>query len=191
MSSKAADKLASHTTTASTTALAKTKQAVSAIQTKLEPVLKRLRNDDFEDHATTNQAQASVAMSIGMMQHMGARLRGLDQGRNADDPLRKQLNEMKKVLAEIKQRRQKEATHASKKRKSTDHGETVTHSEKKPESKATPSDKPAGGKKRNRHDDAVDGKDDTKADTEATPPKKTKPSPKSASSSSKKKRRRR
>ena len=188
MASKSTVKSASDSTTASTDALAKTKQAVSDIQTKLQPVLQRLKTDGFEDDATTSQAQASVALSIGMMQYMGARLRGLDQGRKADDPLRKELNKMKKVLAEIKQRRQKEAekeaTNDSKKRKLTGEGDT----EKKPAAKANPSDKPACGKKRSRRDAADDDNDDAKGAAEASPAKKAKHSPKSSSSSSKKKR---
>jgi hypothetical protein len=83
--------------------LQKTQQAVSDIQDKLEPVLEKLKQDDFGD--ATPQAQATVALSIGMMRYMGARLRGLDQGRSKDDLLRQELNKIKAVLAEIKQRR--------------------------------------------------------------------------------------
>jgi hypothetical protein len=83
--------------------LEKTKQAVLEIKEKLEPVLQRLKEEDFGD--ASPQAQASVALSIGMMRYMGARLRGLDQGRAADDPLRQELNKMKKLLAEIKKQR--------------------------------------------------------------------------------------
>ena len=185
MSSKSAETSASDTTKETTAALTKTKQAVSDIQAKLEPVLKRLRTDGFEDDATTNQAQASVALSIGMMRYMGARLRGLDQGRNADDPLRKELNKMKKVLAEIKQRRQKLPAQ----KPENDTAKTTSNapsSEKKPAASATPSDGPASGKKRGRQD-GVDGE----SPSAATPAKKTKQSPKPTSSSNKKKRRRR
>jgi hypothetical protein len=69
--------------------LQKTHQAVSDIQDKLEPVLEK----------------ATVALSIGMTRYMAARLRGLDQGRSKDDLLRQELNKIKAVLAEIKQRR--------------------------------------------------------------------------------------
>jgi hypothetical protein len=83
--------------------LEKTKEAVANIKHRLQPVLQRLRDDEFGE--ATSEAQASVALSVGMMKYMGARLRGLDQGRKADDPLRKELNNMKAVLAEIKKRK--------------------------------------------------------------------------------------
>jgi hypothetical protein len=90
--------------------LQKTKRAIADIQMKLEPVLKKLKRNDFgggdnnHNNNILSQAQASVALSIGMMRYMGARLRGLDQGRSKDDPLRQELNKMKEVLAEIKKR---------------------------------------------------------------------------------------
>jgi hypothetical protein len=85
--------------------LQKTKRAIADIQNKLEPVLKKLKGRDVRDDTILPQASASVALSIGMMRYMGARLRGLDQGRSKDDPLRQELNKMKKALAEIKKRR--------------------------------------------------------------------------------------
>jgi hypothetical protein len=84
--------------------LAKSKKAVSDIKEKLQPVLQRLKDDQFGEDFT-GQAQASLALSIGMMRYMGARIQGLDQGRQMDDPLRKELNNMKRVLAEIKKRK--------------------------------------------------------------------------------------
>ena len=83
-------------------ALQKTKEALDDIKSKLEPVIQRLRDDAFE--RATAQAQATVSLSIGMMKYMGARLQGLDQGRKSDDPLRKELNQMRNVLAEIRAR---------------------------------------------------------------------------------------
>jgi len=83
--------------------LEKTKQAVSNIRERLQPVLQRLKDDEFG--ADTEEAQASLALSVGMMRYMGARLQGLDQGRKPDDLLRKELNNMKKVLADIKKRK--------------------------------------------------------------------------------------
>ncbi len=84
-------------------ALKKTKQAIEDIKEKLELVLQRLNDDAFEQ-ATTAQAQATVSLSIGTMKYMGARLQGLDHGRTQDDPLRQELNQMRKVLAAIKAR---------------------------------------------------------------------------------------
>lgn len=85
------------------TALTKTKQALEEIKASLEPVIQRLKDNAFNE--ATGQAQATVSLSIGMMKYMGARLQGLDQGRKADDPLRQELNQMRKVLAEIKARK--------------------------------------------------------------------------------------
>jgi hypothetical protein len=85
-------------------ALNKTKEALVTIKDRLQPVLQKLNEDAFEKESVTAQAQATVALSIGMMKYMGVRLRGLDQGRKADDPLRKELNKMKLVLAEIKKK---------------------------------------------------------------------------------------
>ena len=81
-------------------ALEKSKEAVSVIKERLLPVLQRLSDDTFGE--ATGRAQASVALSVGMMRYMGARLRGLDQGRKADDPLRRDLNNIKRVLANTK-----------------------------------------------------------------------------------------
>ena len=86
-------------TSKSLTALKKSKEAVSIIKEKLIPVLERLSDDSFGEE--TGRAQASVALSLGMMRYMAARVRGLDQGRRSDDPLRKDLNNMKRVLAKI------------------------------------------------------------------------------------------
>ena len=84
-------------------AITKTKQALEEIKASLEPVIQRLKENAFNE--ATGQAQATVSLSIGMMKYMGARLQGLDQGRKPDDPLRQELNQMRKVLAEIKARR--------------------------------------------------------------------------------------
>jgi hypothetical protein len=88
-------------------ALQKTKEALDDIKSKLEPVIQRLKEDAFE--RATAQAQATVSLSIGMMKYMGSRLQGLDNGKQSDDPLRKELNQMRKVLAEIKARHTTEA----------------------------------------------------------------------------------
>ena len=84
-------------TSKSLTALEKSKEAASVIKERLVPVLQRLTDDTFGE--ATGRARASVALSVGMMRYMGARLRGLDQGRKPDDPLRKDLNNIKRVLA--------------------------------------------------------------------------------------------
>lgn len=82
--------------------LQKAKKALQGIKQHLEPVVQRLKANAFE--RSTAKAQATVALSVGMMKYMGARLQGLDHGRKPDDPLRKELDHMRKVLAEMKAR---------------------------------------------------------------------------------------
>jgi len=95
-------------TSKSLTAVEKSKDAVSVIKKRLIPVLQRLTDDTFGE--ATGRARASVALSIGMLRYMAARLRGLDQGRKPNDPLRKDLNNMKRVLANITKKLKKTAT---------------------------------------------------------------------------------
>ena len=87
--------------------LRKTKEAVDGITRCLKPVLEKLQDDNL-DEATAAHGKATIALSIGMMSYMGARLRGLDQGRKPDDPLRKRLNNMRRVLAAVQQKKKKE-----------------------------------------------------------------------------------
>ena len=83
-------------------AVEKTRAAIDGVERCLLPVLRRLNEGGFEK--SKPEAEATAALSIGMVRYMGARLRGLDQGRKPDDALRKELNNMKKVLAEIKKK---------------------------------------------------------------------------------------
>ena len=111
-------------TKSSTTSLQKTKDSIDDIQKKLQLVLDHLKektvttgSDDNNDNDENNntgdsstelemsEIYATLALSVGMMRYMSARLRGLDQGRSKDDPLRKELDNMKRVLAEVKKRR--------------------------------------------------------------------------------------
>lgn len=83
--------------------LEKSKEAISVIKERLLPVLQRLTDDKFGE--ATGRAQASVALSIGMMRYMGSRLRGLDRGKKPDDPLRRDLNNIKRILANTKEKK--------------------------------------------------------------------------------------
>mmetsp|Transcript_27135 Transcript_27135/g.64895 ORF Transcript_27135/g.64895 Transcript_27135/m.64895 type:complete len:186 (-) Transcript_27135:3369-3926(-) len=106
-------------TKSSTSSLQKTKDAIDDIQKKLQLVLDRLKkktvmdSDDNDNNESNNaddsstevemsEIYATVALSVGMMRYMSARLRGLDQGRSKEDPLRKELDNIKRVLAEVK-----------------------------------------------------------------------------------------
>lgn len=82
--------------------LEKTKTAIDTIKERLQPVIDKVNDDDFGVYS--GQAHATVALSIGMLKYMAARLQGKDHGRKADDPLRSELNNMKRVLAEIKKK---------------------------------------------------------------------------------------
>eukprot|EP00956_Cyclotella_meneghiniana_P003153 scaffold3852_cov71-Cyclotella_meneghiniana.AAC.9 len=48
------------------------------------------------------EAQAAVSLAIGTLRYMGARLRGLDEGRKKDDPLRMELDKIRSKLVELK-----------------------------------------------------------------------------------------
>jgi hypothetical protein len=126
-------------------AFEKTKEALAGIKTKLQPVLSRLQDETLDDGAKAH-ANATIALSIGMMRYMGARLRGLDQGRNADDPLRKELNNMRRVLAEIKKKNTSKkggAEQADKKQTATNSEKTNNQGESGSQSKEAKANPPA------------------------------------------------
>jgi hypothetical protein len=77
--------------------LQQTKAAIQEIHKQLKPFLSRLQ-DDTDAHLKV-QAQAAVALSIGTLRYMGARLKGNDV--KADDPLRQELNHIRKILVDI------------------------------------------------------------------------------------------
>eukprot|EP00980_Cylindrotheca_fusiformis_P005099 scaffold1083_cov114-Cylindrotheca_fusiformis.AAC.3 len=147
-------------TMSSTEALHKTKDAIKSIRLRMQPVIEKLNENGFENN--TAQAQATVALSIGMLKYMGARLQGKDQGRKADDPLRVELNNMKRVLAEIKKRGAANKPEASEKKTITGKdavqsgsqaiteppSKSAPNSTLKTESSSGPSDSSKRGKKR-------------------------------------------
>src|SRR5210317_424019 len=94
--------------------LHKTLHALKEIKVSLMPFLKLLQDDHDakktiadddrkKKHTTTQkkkqlltphrraEAEAAVALSIGTLRYMGARLKGLDRGRKKGDELRKEL----------------------------------------------------------------------------------------------------
>jgi hypothetical protein len=77
--------------------LQQTKAAIQEIHKQLKPFVSRLK-DDTNAHLKV-QAQAAVALSIGTLRYMGARLKGNDV--KADDPLRQELNLIRKILVDI------------------------------------------------------------------------------------------
>lgn len=76
--------------------LKKTGDALHEIKLQLQPFIQKLETAEGKALA---QAQAAVALSVGTLRYMGARLRGLDQGRN--DALRQELNEMRRVMTAV------------------------------------------------------------------------------------------
>jgi hypothetical protein len=83
-------------------ALKSTSEALIKIRKELKPFVKLLDSDDAEQRA---QAQAVVALSLGTVRYIGARIRGKDEGRKQDDPLRQDLNQIRNVLVQIERKR--------------------------------------------------------------------------------------
>ena len=83
-------------------ALKSTSEALIKIRKELKPFVKLLDSDDTEQRA---QAQAVVALSLGTVRYIGARIRGKDEGRKQDDPLRQELNQIRSVLVQIERKR--------------------------------------------------------------------------------------
>jgi hypothetical protein len=83
-------------------ALKSTSEALIRIRKELKPFVKLLDSDDLERRA---QAQAVVALSLGTVRYIGARIRGKDEGRKQDDPLRQELNQIRNVLVQIERKR--------------------------------------------------------------------------------------
>jgi hypothetical protein len=105
-------------------ALHKTNEALKDIRAKLKPYLDLLNSEhkNANDNDTTTRstngednnkkesahriavARIAVALSIGTLRYMGNRLRGIDQGRHAKDPLRQELDHMRKLLVALQKK---------------------------------------------------------------------------------------
>jgi Skp family chaperone for outer membrane proteins len=99
------------------------KESLTNIRKELKPFVRKLDSDNPEEKA---QAQSVVALSIGTLRYMGARLRGKDQGRAADDPLRQELDQMRKVLVALEKKRKAREEGLPKKEGKGDTSEKVT-----------------------------------------------------------------
>ena len=91
----------SHSKT-NTAAFQSVQESLANIRKELKPFVRQLDSDDPEQKA---QAQSVVALSIGTLRYMGARLKGKDQGRTPEDPLRQELDQMRKVLVALEKKR--------------------------------------------------------------------------------------
>lgn len=94
--------------------LQQSKSAIQDIHTQLKPFLSRLKEEN--DGHLKAQAQAAVALSIGTLRYIEARLKGKDEGRKAEDPLRQELNHIRKILADIEKKGMADAAKAQKER---------------------------------------------------------------------------
>ena len=95
-------------------ALEKTNEALQQIRIKLQPFLERYDLSSSAKRPKTAAQrqqralhQAAVALSLGTLRYMGARLQGLDKGRRSDDPLRQELNQMRKLLVSLQEKAKK------------------------------------------------------------------------------------
>ena len=91
----------------SVAALNQADTAIGEIAKQLRPFVTQLSDDDPEKKA---QAQAVVALTIGTLRYMGARLHGKDEGRRPDDPLRQELDQMRKILVALEKKRKRKRT---------------------------------------------------------------------------------
>lgn len=101
--------------------LLKTIESLKEIRSALLPYVrllnaggrKRKRHDDKiidEDACTTKllphqraEAEAAVALAIGTLRYMGARLRGSDVGRKKGDPLRIELDKIRGLMVSLRE----------------------------------------------------------------------------------------
>lgn len=127
--------------------------ALEEIQEHLQPFVRRLQSSTATRQQRA-QAQAVVALGMGTLRYMGARLRGLDQGRSPDDPLRQELNQMRKVLVSLEQKSKKtnaaKQSHSKsddddKKKKKSDKETATSSSIAKTTTKKEPKKRPASG----------------------------------------------
>ena len=77
------------------------------------PPSKKKRSRPNDEHFTTEilppldphrraEAEAAVALAMGTLRYMGARLRGLDQGCKKGDPLRMELDKIRGMLVALR-----------------------------------------------------------------------------------------
>ena len=117
--------------------LKKTQNAVLQIRKALTPYLKLLKRYHDAQTNTNNtpsssepmdmfqitQAEAAVALSIGTLRFIAARLKGQNTGKGKNDPLRMELDKMRKTLVELRmleQRAKESKGKGNRKRKGDD-----------------------------------------------------------------------
>ena len=135
--------MASNTPEAAKEALDKTKQALAQIRVKTKPFLEQLSSQTTGSNVSSRRttpsntstalAQSAIALSLGTLQVIGFRLRGKEQGRDANDPLRLQLNQCRSVLVQLQTRNEAESQERQEKQQS----EEIAR-EKQPSTKEAP-----------------------------------------------------
>jgi hypothetical protein len=91
-------------------ALQKTRDALKEIRVSLLPYVKFLKIQESVrkidrsavDASKLAEAQSVVALAVGTLRYMGARLSGKDQGRHKNDPLRIELDKMRQTLVTLR-----------------------------------------------------------------------------------------
>ena len=129
-------------------ALQKTQKAIKNIQKALQPYLKLLKTHQDAQNGTltptksssstptptlaqVTEAQAAVALSIGTLRFMAARLKGQNRGKDKGDALRMELDKMRKTLVELRKLTPKTTTTGSAgKRKGVDGDGSVKKTKK-------------------------------------------------------------
>jgi hypothetical protein len=153
------------TTEKAVAALNKTRDALQQINSRVEPLLRRNRENPNDPTVA-----AAIALTMGTLRFMGSRLRGM----KPSDPLRQQLNQIRTLLRKAQKHQKKqdketiESTTKSQGGKSAkassietpnkadnEDSEDKPHSSSKrksrePESKLVDNPKKSGGKKRRK-----------------------------------------
>lgn len=91
------------------------------------------------------QASMAVALAMGTLRYMGARLRGLDRGRKPDDPLRQELNTMRKRMVALQKKLDQQS-----KTKETLKRKTGAENEKEAKKEEEASPEPAAKRRKGR-----------------------------------------
>lgn len=121
--------------------LKQVKTALADIKTQLKPFLQLLKKKE-SDLQQRAQAHAVVSLSLGTLRYMAVRLAGKDEGRKEDDPLRQELNQMRKVLVEIEKKGKQLATNKAKAGSRVQTGSKAASGKKTPQTTKPRSSRP-------------------------------------------------
>ena len=111
--------------------LRKTVDALTEIRKQIQPFLRVIESSDGGDNDDVNssskhdahsvaEARTAVALAVGTLRHMGARLGGRGGGGSGDknDPLRLELERMRKMLVTLRKVDTRRAANGDEKKKS-------------------------------------------------------------------------